>query len=162
MQVQRAAQLSGAVVEVAFEGGAVELGEVGHEGEGAVALKPAELGVQRAIVAAESSGQSAPVRPAKFQGLFRGNLLAGKTDREHFAYQLDLLLRQSGNDLQRIGVVVAMIGRCLDLSQLLLVRQRVVARKEPRETSGQPDTDRETQSDNDSCQKAGMRDSHVN
>ena len=129
MQRKRAVELGGAVVEVAFEGGAIELGEIGHEGEGAVALQPAELGVQGAVAAAVTRGQTAPVRSAKVCCLLRGNVLAGKPGIEHLADQPNLVLGQNGDQRQRIGVVVAMTGGRVDLGQLLLIHQRVMTGK---------------------------------
>lgn len=40
---ERAAEFGGAMIEIAFEGGAVEFGKIGHEGKGAIALQPAEF-----------------------------------------------------------------------------------------------------------------------
>jgi hypothetical protein len=160
MSFERTAELSGTVFEISFEHCAVQFGEVGHEREGPVALQPAQFGIQRAIAAAVTRGQPAPVRPPQCYRVFRGNMFAGKANIEHLANESDLIFGQRRDHGQRIGGIVLMTGGLDDLRQLLLLRKRIMPGKELREPPGQPEGDRETQDDDGGCNESGMGDAH--
>ena len=86
--------------KIALEGGSVELREVGHEGQQAVALQPCHLGIERGIPAALPQRQPTPMDLPQLLDVLRCGMCAGGTLIQNLPNERSLLLDQ-----------------CIDLSQ---------------------------------------------
>lgn len=107
-------------------------------------------------------GQTAPVRPAEFERVFRGDVLPGETDIEHVADQRNLRFGQCGNDCQWFDAIVIVPGGRIDQFLLLLFGEGIMAGEKTRNQPGQPDGNRETQDNDGSGKKSRMGDVHIN